>query len=243
MSGRGARPTQELLRDNMEDLGIDKLGDDPGASELYPPLLNRPSRVGGAAASSAAASNDMFCIRKMEEVARRFHASAYNLQYKDAKVDIARYSDKFRLAAAAGQRTVLECINALGPSKESFFSQELLEGLVGNKIGAISSRAGAGAEAGAGASAGGGDATAGIKRRKRSNSTTARTLEKLSQRERVAGPGGALPVPKPRTGSIDSGAASIEEEDEAEDDDYGVDHYGSGDDGGDDGDDDEPSFY
>jgi len=113
----------------MEDLGIDNkpgaMDDGSGGGDLFPPPLNRPSHSG------AAANDELFCMQKMEEMTRRFQASAYHLQYKDNKTDIARYSDKIRLAAAAGQRTVLECINALGPTKDAYFCQELLDGLMG----------------------------------------------------------------------------------------------------------------
>ena len=240
--GGGHKAASDLMRDNYEDLGIDKNGgDDEGASELYPPPLNRVNNAGPMSAE------DLFCMQKLEEVSRRFHASAYYLQHKDPKADIARYSDKYRVAASAGQRTVLECIDALGPSKDSYFTQELLDGLRGNRA---TARNGGGAasvlkrdtdeEVQAGGTA--------KRLRRRANSHTSHTLERLSQRERVAGPNSGLQVPagKPRAGSIDSQAASIEEEEEVEnDDDYGVDHYGdSGDEGGgdDDGGDDEP-FY
>jgi len=279
MAGRGGRGgvTQELMRDNMEDLGIDNkpgaMDDGSGGGDLFPPPLNRPSH------SSVAAKDELFCMQKMEEMTRRFQASAYHLQYKDNKTDIARYSDKIRLAAAAGQRTVLECINALGPTKDAYFSQELLDGLMGKNstvpkrgvgggvAGANSSKSMAsgksgrkeGGAAGAGAEGGslllskladGSIGAGGDRRRKRANSHTAHTLERLSQRERASGgPKDAetIAAKKARAGSIDSGAGgSVMEEDEEEvenDDDYIVDHYGSDDGGGDDdGGDDEP-FY
>lgn len=228
----------------MEDLGIDIYNMDQGAAELYPPLNCRAGNAG------PISHQELVCIHKVQDISKRFHASGYFLPHKEAQVDIKRYSDKYKTAGS--RMTVLECINAMGSIKDSYFSEELLDGLTGKIVRkrdpANNGRANINNSMRGSASSSVHDnhdvtSSSHMIKRRRSNSHTANTLEHLSRQERrVEGTGDVdhEGKGKPRTGSIDS-AGSVEEEEAEVDDDYVVDHYES-DGGGDDDDDPEP-FY
>ena len=225
-----------------------------GQNDLYPAMQARPTNAG------PVTEEDLFCIRKMQEIGKRFHASPYYSSRKDAKqVNVVRYSDRHR--EETGETSLKDCILAIvagtaGTSKHGHFSAELLDGLLGKARGSAPSSSSSAAAAAAAASSssssaaggegkgGGGTAAGGERERKRprANSYTTHTLEKLSQRERASG--GREP-PKDRAGSIDSAGGSIVEEEEVEnDDDYIVDHYGESDnDGGDDDDGEGGAYY
>lgn len=118
--GRGGRGsmTQDLLRDNLEDLGIENpynFAHDTGPPLLYPPIsLQAPCTV---------RDKDIYYIQKMREIRDRsvhmscldldaitnsifsrdlclnlirFKASPYFLTQKTSEKDIERYSDKLR---------------------------------------------------------------------------------------------------------------------------------------------------
>ena len=248
MKGRASRtPAQDLIRDNMQDLGIDSynMEQEQGPPELYPPAP-RPSNPG------PISEEDTFCLRKERELSRRFRASAYYLPHKENQGEIKRYSDKYKGSSVA------DCISAVCSDKESYFSLELLQGVygkaaTGGNSGGGKSRSGNGAGSSgssSSSSSGGGEAAfkdkdiKGVEQRKRSNSHTAHTLESLARRERStegkegdkgARPGGGA------DGSDGSGNEFGEEEEE-NDDDYMKDHNDS-DDGGDGDDDDGEQTY
>jgi hypothetical protein len=87
--GRGSI-TQDLIRDNMEDLGMDlnNTFDDRIPPPLYPPIeIPAPSTL---------SEEDVYCVQKMREVSYRFQTSPYYMSRKIEQKDIARYSDKKR---------------------------------------------------------------------------------------------------------------------------------------------------
>ena len=265
MKGKGGRGggnvAQDLIRDNMQDLGIDSynMEQDQVPPELYPSLNTRPTNPG------PISQDDLYCIRKAQELSKRFRASSYYLSRKEDHGDIKRYSDKYK-GSSGTLTSVADCINAVCSEKESYFPLELLEGVYGKK--APSTRDGgssssddkndvqSSATSGSSSNRGTGN-MAGIKRsdqngnrnhdaneiqRQRSNSHTAYTLENLARKERsVQGNDAEKGVLQGGEGS--DGSGNEHDGEEENDDDYMKDHNES-DDGGDDGGDDdgEPSY-
>ena len=93
--GRGGRfgrqsVTQDLIRDNLEDLGEDafQIIDDRTPPPLYPPVpLVVPSSL---------SADEIFSVQKMREVTERLRKSPYFLSKRTEEKDIIRYSDKNR---------------------------------------------------------------------------------------------------------------------------------------------------
>ena len=87
--GRGGRfgrqsVTQDLIRDNLEDLGEDafQIIDDRTPPPLYPPVpLVVPSSL---------SADEIFSVQKMREVTERLRKSPYFLSQRTEEKDIIR---------------------------------------------------------------------------------------------------------------------------------------------------------
>mmetsp|Transcript_17374 Transcript_17374/g.17461 ORF Transcript_17374/g.17461 Transcript_17374/m.17461 type:complete len:217 (+) Transcript_17374:210-860(+) len=114
--------TQDLVRDNMEDLGIDQrqlMADLNRPPDLFPPMsMQAPSRL---------SDEEQFCVQKMRDITTRFQLSPYYLARKTEENDIERYSDRIRKKAktTAG---LLECINTSSDDAARYIPFELLDG-------------------------------------------------------------------------------------------------------------------
>ena len=103
--GRGAagRATMDLIRDNMDDIGIER-SYNPGSN--YNPMasLNRGDKFPPAlypqmnlVAPNPLTSDEMYCVQKMIDIQCRSEASAYYIK-KPNKISInnVRYSDRYK---------------------------------------------------------------------------------------------------------------------------------------------------
>eukprot|EP01041_Mallomonas_annulata_P005283 gene5283-10573_t len=118
--GRGS-VTQDLVRDNMEDLGLDQrqMMSELGPPPLYPPIsMQGPCRL---------SEDDLFCVQKMRDITHRFQSSPYHLVRKQEAKDIQRYSDQHRTSATK-KVGLLDCINTSTDDAAKYIPFELLDG-------------------------------------------------------------------------------------------------------------------
>ena len=66
--GRGS-VTQDLVRDNLEDLGFDQYDQRQVSGDKRPPPLYPPISM---QVPTAISDNDVFCIQKMREITLRY---------------------------------------------------------------------------------------------------------------------------------------------------------------------------
>lgn len=205
--GRGGRGsmTQDLLRDNLEDLGIDNpynFSQQTAPPLLYPPIsLQTPCTV---------RDKDLFYIQKMREIKQRFQTSPYMLTHESNEKDIERYSDKYRRNTKDVQ--LLSCINA---SEDDISRYVPLELLAGSSLGkrdstSVIDKANSG-----------GDELSKLQRKRRTDID----LIKLEQQESAG-------TKRTKKDDDDSDVELDNDNDEDElelEDDYGVDHYASDD--------------
>lgn len=130
--GRGGRGgavsvTQDLVRDNLEDLGIDQrqIVDGSKPIPLFPNIaMQGPSKL---------TEDDIFCVLKMREITNRFQTSPYFQTRKTEEKDIKRYSDKY--GSTKDELSVLDCINSSFEDSARYIPCELLDGnLIGGRI-------------------------------------------------------------------------------------------------------------
>lgn len=117
-SGRGS-VTQDLIRDNLEDLGLDAFHhvDDRNPQPLFP-MVPIPVPVD-------ISSSDRYLITKMRETMFRLQKSPFVLKRKVEEDDIHRYSDKYRkdtVKISARQK-----INEIVSNIQTYIPQELLD--------------------------------------------------------------------------------------------------------------------
>lgn len=113
--------TQDLVRDNMEDLGMDQrqlMVDMTKPLPLYPPIsMQGPTKLN---------EEDQFSVQKMREITQRFQTSSYFLARKQEEQDIDRYSDKNRKKTTS-TASLLECINTGSDDAARYIPFELLD--------------------------------------------------------------------------------------------------------------------
>jgi DNA-directed RNA polymerase III subunit RPC7 len=217
--GRGGRGsmTQDLIRDNMEDLGLDsyQVIDDRIPPPLYPEIqIPGPNPL---------TEEDSFKVQKMRKIAHRLQTSPYYLTRKVEENDIKRHADRHRKANS--DLSLFQCINTSSIDASRYVPSELLDGrpLGGRQAGGMN----------------GEDMDSVSKRESQKRRREKDALQKLENAEGSGKPGEKKEGEKKEGDEGEDDGLDLEENpDEFEmDDDYGVDHYAS-DDGGGGGDDD-----